>query len=46
MRRCDVGIFDILCIQGFELPIGVFLLLFVLEVGDLTEHGDLLDEIL
>jgi hypothetical protein len=46
MRRGDVGIFDILGVQGFKLPICVFLLLFVLEVGDFTEHGDFLDKIL
>jgi hypothetical protein len=44
--RSNVSILDVLCVQRLELPVVLFLLFGVLEVGDLSEHCDLLDELL
>lgn len=46
MRRRNVGIFDVLSIQGLKLPVGFLLLLCVFEGSNLSEDRYLLDELL
>jgi hypothetical protein len=44
---CDnVGVFEVLLVQRFELPIGSFGELCVLEVGDFAEDGDFFNQVL
>jgi hypothetical protein len=42
----NVGILDILLVQGAEAPVGVLGAFCVLELGDLAENSNLLDQAL
>ena len=44
--RCDVSVFNVLCVQRLEFPVVVLLLFGILEVGNFSEYRDLLDELL
>jgi hypothetical protein len=40
----NIGVFDVLVIQVAETPVRILVSLGVLEFGDLTEYGHLLDQ--
>jgi hypothetical protein len=42
----NIGIFDVLVIQDVQAPLGVLGPFRILELGDLTENGDLLNQAL
>jgi hypothetical protein len=46
VRRRNISILDVLRVQRFEFPVLVLLLLCILELSHLAEHGNLFDEFL
>jgi hypothetical protein len=44
VSRDDISVFNVLVIENAELPVGLLGTLSVLELGHLTEDGDLFDQ--